>query len=111
MVFSKEEDGKHRFVVNFAAYSQSLGVTLAAKGYTLDEPYDVESHNDFGSLALFENSERFHMIVNSEGGTKATDYFFTLDGLNIKSVYSDVLSKSSTPVAPNMKTLQAFGYD
>ena len=51
------------------------------------------------------------MIVNSEGGSQSTDYFFILENLDITAVYSEVLSKSSTAISPNMKTLQAFGYD
>ena len=54
MVFSKEEEEKHRFVVNFGLYSKTLGAIVAQSGYTISEPYDTDSYDDFGSLALFE---------------------------------------------------------
>ena len=54
MVFSKEEEEKHRLVVNFGLYSKTLGAIVAQSGYTISEPYDTDSYDDFGSLALFE---------------------------------------------------------
>ena len=87
---------------------------------------DRDLLGSLSKLSLFENSERFHLIVNE--GAKSQDVFFILGkqsgddgeddaGRVITSVYTDELKTSSDPSsgsttkAPTMRLSQGFGYD
>ena len=74
--------------------------------------------NNISKLSIFESSERFHLIVNDAGGKTSTDMFVLIgkgddDEPKIDSIYSDVLTASTTSIAeaPTERHRQGYGYD
>ena len=82
--------------------------------YILNEPFDEEVYDTFGHLSLFQN-DRFHFINNNPSKLQSTDYFFTLSGKDVLSVYTDVLNTANEANihlgVPTRKYAQGFGYD
>lgn len=82
--------------------------------YTIIEPFDLDNYDTFGHLSLYQDN-RFHFISNNPSQLQATDYFVTLSGSDVLSVYSDSLNTANEANIhlgiPTRKYAQGFGYD
>ena len=97
MVFKgyDEDEEIYKNVITFHDWTAN-GKTadINSIAYTINDPFDENEFNYFGHRSLFQEN-RFNFISNNPSKLQSTDYFFTMDGSTVVSVYSDVLNTAN----------------